>query len=989
MIDNYKIDLFNQMDIDNLVKALDSKRAVLFIGAGFSESSKNILDSKLPRASELANEIGKLGNFDDENDLQYSAERYLRENDSENLINLLQNLYTVKECSNESKSILGLEYRRIYTTNYDDLISKASNHNGMYRKILTVKDNPQEYYKTTNNCIHINGHIQNLSENTLNNSFKLTEASYLKNSDSFLDSKWASPFKKDLESATAIIFLGYSLEYDIDIKKILFEDSVLKEKTYFITRKNPSERKQSNYIKFGKILDIEIEGFSEIIKQNVNQKNVEIEFKVFEEIEYNLNLENQQVTDDEIKDLLTRGKIVNDKLDMSPYIIERSNHIENIENLLHDNNRLITVISEFGNGKTIFKEKLKYHLISKGYRVFELKDYELDFQDDIETIIKIPNSIIIIDSYTNRLDLIKYYLMLSPKKTPIIMLDRTSSNTYTKRSIEEFNPYEIILDKLTDNEINDFIDLLTHIGAWGNLSGEKKVIHEKFKDSYNSQISLMLLDMFESEPIKASIKSLIQPVLKNNESKKTILSIFLLSLMNLPFSRTLIEEMSSSKIIHKKEIMESDTYKNFFLITDNYQIILKSTLLARFVVKNYFTNIYLKNFFVELSIKANKKKINDEHWETIQRELFRFHFLEQLVSDDGKKEFLYNYFEFLKKDPELRWLEGEPHYWLQYGMANIAMANIKKDSYEEAQLKLTNAYKYAQNKKNDFYLVDAIDNQQARLYILQACQNDKRGDESFNLFEKANNLLPLTINENENLNYNAKQVSEFKKIYNTKFKYFPVKDKESFIQIIFQKHKDLIRLEDEIPSIFYSSYELYNCIKNLETILTSESQLFESFQNSKSLIKKSNRNNKVLSKIVKTEQIDTSNEQMSIKEIAKQANLTIDELISFALNSNIPLPKSKLTTDGILNKQQALGIINKIKNGKVSKMQKTKQIDTSNEQMSIKEIAKQANLTIDELISFALNSNIPLPKSKLTTDGILNKQQALGIINKIKNDNKS
>ena len=72
-------------------------------------------------------------------------------------------------------------------------------------------------------CVHINGYIGNLTESTLNTSFKLSESSYMR-PEGFLNSPWYTIFKRDLERASAIIFAGYSL-YDIDIKRILVSNS--------------------------------------------------------------------------------------------------------------------------------------------------------------------------------------------------------------------------------------------------------------------------------------------------------------------------------------------------------------------------------------------------------------------------------------------------------------------------------------------------------------------------------------------------------------------------------------------------------------------------------------------------------------------------------------------------------------------------------------------------------------------------------------------
>ncbi|WP_435868365.1 hypothetical protein, partial [Escherichia coli] len=68
----------------------------------------------------------------------------------------------------------------------------------------------------------------------LTSKIKLSDSSYL-SPDSFVNSDWYYHFKKDLETASAIVFMGYSM-YDMDVKKFLFENPELQEKTYFVVR---------------------------------------------------------------------------------------------------------------------------------------------------------------------------------------------------------------------------------------------------------------------------------------------------------------------------------------------------------------------------------------------------------------------------------------------------------------------------------------------------------------------------------------------------------------------------------------------------------------------------------------------------------------------------------------------------------------------------------------------------------------------------------
>lgn len=80
--------------------------------------------------------------------------------------------------------------------------------------------------------IHLNGFIEDMVEDTLNKEVKLTKVSYAL--ESLEENQWATVLKKDIEEAEVIIFIGYSLTYDIDLQRIIIKNSDNRDKIYFI-----------------------------------------------------------------------------------------------------------------------------------------------------------------------------------------------------------------------------------------------------------------------------------------------------------------------------------------------------------------------------------------------------------------------------------------------------------------------------------------------------------------------------------------------------------------------------------------------------------------------------------------------------------------------------------------------------------------------------------------------------------------------------------
>ncbi len=261
----------------DIIQKISTGKAILFVGAGFSRSGQNIYNNReLPLAKELAKIIGKIGDFDDEGDLKFATDFFLNErckNNSSLLNTLIQNLkdiFTIKEAKEEHKSIMKAPWKRVYTTNYDDLVELAARSIGKRYETIDIDESSEKYTPNAKICVHLNGTINDLDSTTINSKFKLSSSSYL-SPEAFTNSSWHYIFRKDLELSSKIVFIGYSL-YDIEIEKILFENPSFRDKVIFIERenKNNSDTTKEDYLfrKYGTLYRIGVSGFASLIEEN-------------------------------------------------------------------------------------------------------------------------------------------------------------------------------------------------------------------------------------------------------------------------------------------------------------------------------------------------------------------------------------------------------------------------------------------------------------------------------------------------------------------------------------------------------------------------------------------------------------------------------------------------------------------------------------------------------------------------------------------------
>lgn len=161
--------------------AMDGK-AVLFLGSGFSFGAKNCQNRTPWTGKALADHIADLCGFPGEPmPLEMAAQEYIRQKGDDALIELLHEEYDLSSVSSSHCTIMSLPYIRVYTTNYDRCAEIAYQNAFPDKPAMvtaTLSDTPVHSINSPT-CVHLNGSINRLSEDTLCNEFRLTEQSYV------------------------------------------------------------------------------------------------------------------------------------------------------------------------------------------------------------------------------------------------------------------------------------------------------------------------------------------------------------------------------------------------------------------------------------------------------------------------------------------------------------------------------------------------------------------------------------------------------------------------------------------------------------------------------------------------------------------------------------------------------------------------------------------------------------------------------------------
>ncbi|WJQ24513.1 SIR2 family protein [Escherichia coli] len=757
-----------EVDTELLKRRISTGKAIAFTGAGFSLGTKNVLGSTPPMAGELAKKLSLLCNLEESEDLMFAADVALEYADNISVLDLLKDNYTLTSVSECHEKICKLPWKKFFTTNYDNSIELACLNIGKRIESVDLSYKPTNFLKKNNVCLHINGKIEGAEPEDLTSKIKLSDSSYL-SPDSFVNSDWYYHFKKDLETASAIVFMGYSM-YDMDVKKFLFENPELQEKTYFVVRDGADFKEIFTLRKYGHVLPIGVDRFSDLMKDV--QKQSHEDGVIFTEtlVKYEVFDTQTDFRDIDSERLFLYGDYEIEKLHDSirrietiPYFIKRDIIPVCLNNIKNNNNIIIT--GDLGNGKSIVLEMLAYELTVNGFHTYILRNNDGDYVSDLDQIIKHEGTaVIIIDNCSNHPGLIKHIFEVKADNLIYVFADRNSNDIKFNISLDFI---EHNIDLLSSDEIASAVKIIDNLSTWQKFSAlsterKKRLVYEK----YDAQLSLLLLGLINSPNIKTKIKQQTDLIYSNPDHKKSVFCICICEVANVEPTSSLVSEISGTNAIYHTSLRNSPPFNQIFKV-NGATIKSKSSILSLSLLNNTFSDIYVRDVLLEIVERTDSIKDQDIEIKKIFKALLRFHIVERILPKNQSA--LDRYYEQLKY--RCTWLMDSPHYWVQYAMCRLSFSD-----YNRAQNYLTNAYQKAETKKGSYH-TDNIDTQQARLYLNQ-CLDHNNSSECYNLFNKTHALLVKLPNEGRKF----RQVLLYKKVFDLKYQSFSKKNKTDFEQ---------------------------------------------------------------------------------------------------------------------------------------------------------------------------------------------------------------
>lgn len=539
------------MELKQAIEKILEGQAVLFAGAGFSWGAKNV-KGEVPAANKLKKALLRDMGLDETLDygLEQIAEYYKNKKSDSELVLKLKEQYNVLQVAEHHKQIMMLPWKRIYTTNYDRVVEKASDEcgTGIKRTAIVLSDDFEGTDKN-NICIHINGYIEHLNEEKLNNEFKLTDKSY--SCDTLLGNPWFEFMVNDFESAATIIVIGYSMKFDIDIKRLFAAPNISK-KVVFIDAPDLDEISKGLLEGYGKCYTIGIEEFSaqaNAVKDSY-VPSMDFSYKSFKYM-YRDTFSSITPSFEEIVQFYTEGKTCDklfekDKFGAYVYVLERKAMNFFMKN--YRNNKVFVALSNLGNGKTIFLQLIENELRKEDVKVY-IYTHRYDWIDEeIEKICKERKKcVVIIDNYPGHLDILNKFYQYGHRNITFLLTARNGVNLMFCKKLERVLHVEatdirpLYLNQLQEDEIRSLAQILEDNAL---LTDEmySDIIHKGIgdfvKDDCKASFSNLLLKLFEASSIKKKLESLYKGLesMQNEKIKKVVIFSLLKNVSNYDLS---------------------------------------------------------------------------------------------------------------------------------------------------------------------------------------------------------------------------------------------------------------------------------------------------------------------------------------------------------------------------------------------------------------------------------------------------------------------
>lgn len=704
------------MELNDGLIAAHRGNAIAFLGAGFSIGVKSSNGLNIPTTQQLAARICEEIN-EDGLAFDTAATVFIEKNkqDPYALATFLEKQFTVDRVDEVHLEFSKIGWRRVYTTNYDNVVEVSSKVSGVNRVSYSTVDNPDDLDPSLPWIVHLHGSPRELIKSGRQSQLILDKNSYLRLE--VMKTAWPTRLQADMARADVVFVIGFSFD-DLHIARLFRESKGLKRKTFVIIKNDASEGLIQAAKEYGNVFPIGINGFIEEIKKiEFGKLPIFTNTTILNFTEFKLPEGTIEFDSKHIFSLLVYGdfnsaahlySMINENI---PYSLKRNYAMSQLANSSTGPRRFL-VTSRIGNGKSIFLQQMAVQFSHDGYRVLigghatnSLND-EIDFfRQDRKPLLFIYESV---RGFEEEIKKVSSHLQL---RDVILAASRRSAFAGDFQNLKNMvgdGFSRIDLDVLSESDISGVVSLLDYHGVWGDSQGTSIDRRRRFiKNECGAELRALLLHLFRDSSISDKINEPINKLLCNGMDISRIFTALLLArFADCPIDFHDICDIMDidAKDVHKAfreagvDDLFNDSDKNFHA---------KSSVLAEHLLsENLSGNVVFSAVEVMIERLVDFRRADSRYEESIPR-ILRFANVTRLFRRSDRRHFIGVLYERVLR---IEYIREDPQFWLQ-----LSMARMEKEDWLEAEKALQSAYGKA--RARPAYRTYMLDNQMARFLL--------------------------------------------------------------------------------------------------------------------------------------------------------------------------------------------------------------------------------------------------------------------------------
>lgn len=711
------------------IDEFEPNNSVLFLGSGFSLGANNIAGGSPPNGRGLRRHFIQELKLpaDTEYDLQILSEEFAN-NDSQKLRDELYRIFRITSLNDAQVAILDEPWRRIYTTNYDDAVEVHRQSKNIPRNEFDISEQvPNKLPPGA--VIHLHGSIRLVTPDNVRTSLVLGEASYV--NQYVVRSPWYDQFQRDIQFASALYIIGYSLA-DYHIAALLLENPELAKRTVFIQGPNHDDVFLRRTESYGRTLFIGADGFAEVLRKaprpEVSTDLFRLKsFRSLDPVRDRKTI--AQPTASEVYDLLVYGDFDPGRLAKSQpsetYAIARAEAIRSAVDAINRNRALI-VDGRIGNGKTLFLHLLAFELAKHGWTCLLFRPGHPNITEELAALQRINRLVIFVEHYSAAQDALHGLRTALPEAKFVIEI-RTGTFEVRYHELVKLLPQpfdRVSLNYLTKSEM----EALCHLCRQAGLPSPEEAQSKDLRD--------ILLDLFNNQSIRKRIEEFLKPLFDAPATQRILTMTMLITTHQASISAGFVRSVIGVDPFAALKPLEHLAKEIFELSADGFRA--RSTIFSSFVIETLIDAEIIAASVVELTLAAAERR-SQRAYRVLMSNMMAFSSLRRILRHkEDATTLILDIYERLRHDARIN---GEPLFWLQYA---IAMTELSIPKLDAAQAYIQTAYRTADVLPG--FQTFQIDTQAFRISLLFATQ-EKPGSAISNIeeistgLERINNML--------------------------------------------------------------------------------------------------------------------------------------------------------------------------------------------------------------------------------------------------------